>query len=111
MIHRITMPCNSMLQAAPPCSPSHFRVAAALRAGHASGRARRRSKLRLAGPGGSRRATQGLPLRITGGGAVNGCAQQVYLQLRKNCHPAEGVSKVPLAEVASLFDHLVDAGR
>jgi len=38
-------------------------LAAALRAGHASGRARRRSKLRLAGPGGSRRATYGLPLR------------------------------------------------
>jgi predicted phage terminase large subunit-like protein len=40
-----------MLQAAPPCSPSHSRVAWTLRADHASGRARGRSKLRLGWPG------------------------------------------------------------
>ena len=59
MMHCITMPCESMLQAAPPCSPSHSRVAWTLRADHASGRARRRSKLRL-----------GWPVRAAPAGAV-----------------------------------------
>jgi hypothetical protein len=29
------------------------------------------------------------PLRVKLGGAVNDCAQPVYLQLRKNCYPAK----------------------
>ena len=66
MIPCITMPRDSMLQAAQPCSPSHSRVAAALRAGHASGRARRRFETEIGWPGRSRRATSGLPLRVQG---------------------------------------------
>jgi hypothetical protein len=57
-----------MLQAAPLCSPSHSRVAWTLRADHASGRARRRSKLRLGWPGRVGPGDlEGLPLRVTGG--------------------------------------------
>src|ERR1700738_766313 len=68
-----------MVQAAPPCSPLHSRVAAALRAGHASGRARRRSKLRLAGPGGARRATEGVSVGVTSSGLIMSRLGQVSL--------------------------------